>query len=208
MTARIATIATAVLALGAACGGATGDRAPAPFRTDWPASARPYDRVVREWTRSGHLVADFDKVLDVSATFLSPDWRAAYVDFTARRERLSADARARLAAAQRRADAEAYEVELFVATYRHEENDLQRGAKSTWRVVLVDAEGREIAPTEIRRDRRPFEVLRTIFPHARPHQVAYVARFPRAVDLLSGRQFSLRIGSARGTVELVWTAAR
>lgn len=202
----LACIAT-VAAL-AACG-TSGQTAPVKnFSDQWPSHTRPYAVVVQEWTRAGQIVQDFDKVLDLKATFMSPDWRASYVRKRAELELMGKDDRAALAETQKAADNEHYEVMLFVATYRHEENELQKGERSMWRVVLTDDQGKEIRPVEIKRDRRPFEVIRAYFPHATPRDIAYVARFPRTAELLGSgaSKFSLKMASARGGVELVWTA--
>ncbi len=198
---------TAVAAL-AACG-TSGQTAPVKnFSDQWPSRARPYAVVVQEWTRTGQIVQDFDKVLDLKATFMSPDWRASYVRKRAEIELMGKDDRAALTEAQKAADSEHYEVMLFVATYRYEENELQKGERSMWRVVLADDQGKEIRPVEIKRDRRSFEVMRAYFPHATPQHIAYVARFPRTAELLGSgaSKFSLKMASARGGVELVWTA--
>lgn len=197
----------AVAAL-AACG-SSGQTAPVKnFSDQWPSHARAYDVVVSEWTRSGQIVDDFDKVLDLKATFMSPDWRAAYVRKRADLELMGDEERASLTAEQKAADTEHYEVLLFVATYRHEENELQKGEKSMWRVVLADDQGNEIRPVEIKRDRRSYGAIHAYFPHTTPRHITYVARFPRSAELLGSgaSKFSLKMASARGGVELVWTA--
>jgi hypothetical protein len=200
-------IAVALAGVLAGCG-SSGQRAASPFGEAWPDRARSYEQAVEDWTRTGSFVRDFDRVLEVSATFLAPDWRAAYIEHRAEREMLGRDRRAELVAEQRTAAESYYEVELFVTTYRYEENDLQKGEKSTWRVTLLDDDGNELRPVEIQRDRRPPEIIRSYFPHARDGATAYVARFPRT-QLVMGdgaRKFSLTVASARGGVELVWTA--
>ena len=201
-------VAIAAVAVLAACG-TSGQTAPVQnFSDQWPSRARPYDEVLQDWTRAGKIVHDFDRVLDVKATFMSPDWRAAYVRKRAEAELMGDVERARLTDEQKAADDAHYEVALFVATYRHEENELQKGEKSMWRIVLADDQGNEIRPVEIKRDRRPPEVIRAYFPDTTPRHIAYVARFPRSAELLGAGagKFSLKMASARGGVELVWTA--
>lgn len=200
--------ATIAITLATAACGATAENAPARFSDSWPTATRSFAAVAADWTRSGNLVSGYDKVLEVSATFLSPEWRAAYVSERSKSELMGAEARDALVSAQQADAREFYEVELLVATYRHEENELQKGDKSMWRVALADDQGNEILPVEIRRDRRSFEVLRTYFPELDRFHTAYIARFPRTLDLMreGARRFSLKIASARGGVELVWTA--
>lgn len=199
-------VASALAVAFAACSSA--QSSPARLSAEWPNATRSYPTVTDEWTRSGRVIQGFDKVLEVSATFLSPEWRAAYVAKRAKVELMGDEAREALAAEQRAASEQYYEVELLVSTYRHEENDLNRGDRSTWRVVLVDDEGNEVAPTEIKRDRRPREVIRAYFPAFELFHTPYIARFPRTVELLGpdARKLSLKIASVRGGLELVWTA--
>jgi hypothetical protein len=211
--ARVLAVALALMiagALGGSChglpgadGGRTGN---ARFAEDWPARARGFAEVTRDWTRTGRVVADYDRVLDVSATFLAPEWRAAYVAWRARREGLPDDTVATLTDAERTRAGEHYEVEILVATYRHEENDLHRGDKSLWRVALITADGQQLQPTAIERDRRPREQIRAYFPDLGEFHTAYVARFARDADLLASPRFALAISSPRGRVELVWQA--
>jgi len=204
--ARLA-LALVGLAVGAACASSPGA---VSFRDDWPESAPRYGDVVEQWTRSSRVLDNFDRVLDVHATFLSPAWRAAYVDERAKREMMGDEARAELANEQRAAMSELYEIELLVSTYLHRENDLHKGERSMWRVVLVDDRGNEVRPIAIERDRRKRSVIKTYFPHMTDFHTPYIARFPRTVDLLrrDARAFSLRIASARGGVELVWENRR
>ncbi len=199
-----ATLAVAIVA-GIACSSAP---PPVAFSDAWPSRAGDYDAVNERWTRSAKLTRDYDKILEVHATFKSPAWRAAYVSRRAKTEKMTRAAANELAAKERATASEVYEVELIVATYRFEEDDLSRGERSMWRVALVDDEGNELRPIEIVKDRRPFEVVRAYFPNHTQQHTPYVARFPRNVDLLGGgsRKFKLVVGSARGGVELVWRA--
>ena len=198
--------AAAIALAAGSCGG--GHSAPARFDESWPSKTRDYEIVTAEWTRNGTIVKDYDKVLQVSATFLSSEWRAAYVSKRTEMELLGDEARAVLTAEQQSASEEYYEVELLVSTYRYEENELQKGDRSMWRIALVDDKGNEVLPADIRRDRRAYEVLRAFFPHAKEFHTPYVARFPRTITLLGdgARKFTLKMASARGGVELVWTA--
>src|SRR5688500_3371411 len=120
---------------------------------------------------------------------------------------MTADEKAALLAAERKAAAEHWEVELLVSTYHHRENDFQKGDKSMWRIGLIDDQGRLVRPVDIVPDRRPGSLLVTWFPDWDPFHKAFIVRFPRTVDVLradAGR-FSMRVASQRGSVELVWT---
>src|SRR6185312_17127156 len=121
---------------------------------------------------------------------------------------LTGDARdQRLAQAQ--ADmAGPYEVELMVTTWDRRENDLDRGKRSVWRVVLVDEQGHEIEPLEIVKDKRPTFTVRAEFPALGDFATPYVARFPRTPAILgpSVHALKLRISGERGGVEVAWNA--
>ena len=110
------------------------------------------------------LRGEYQEVLDLAVTFKSPEWRAAHAARDAEHRGLTGDARdQRLAQAQAEM-AGPYEVELMVTTWDRRENDLDRGQKSVWRVVLVDEQGREIEPIEIVKDAGRRSSLRSEFP--------------------------------------------
>lgn len=176
---------------------------------DWPAQpATDYDTVTFNWTRTAVMRGQYQEVLDVAATFKSPEWRAAHAARDADHRGLTGDERnKRLAQAQ--ADmAGPYEVELLVTTWDRRENDLDRGKKSVWRVVLVDEAGHEIEPLEIVKDKRPTFTVRSEFPALGDFAQPYIARFPRTSPVLgpSVHTVRLRISGERGGVEVAWNA--
>lgn len=193
------------LVLGAACGSA-----PPKVRLteEWPAKIGGYEAVTGDWTRSTTLRGSYQEVLDLSVTFKSPEWRAAHADREAEHRRLTGEAKDQLVAQAQAEMAGPYEVELLVTTWDRRENDLDRGKRSVWHVVLVDDKGQEIAPLEIVRDKRPAFVVRAEFPAFGDFSIPYIARFPRTVPLLGAgvRQVGLRMSSERGGVEVSWAA--
>jgi len=175
---------------------------------DWPAQVRDYSAVVHDWTRKGQLHANYQEVCELVATLKSAEWRAA-------RATRDADVRGLVGAAREQRVAEAraevagpYELEVMVTTWDRRENDLDRGKKSVWRVVLIDEAGQEIEPLEIVRDRRPAFVVRAEFPSLGEFATPYVARFPRTASLFgpAAKQVRLRMSSTRGGVEVAWKA--
>jgi hypothetical protein len=187
-----------------ACGGSP----PAVRLTpDWP-SEEPadYEDVTEAWTRTSSLRGAYQEVLELSATFKSPEWRAAYAARDAEHRMLTGAARQqRLAQAQAEMEGP-WEVELMVTTWDRRENDLDRGKRSVWRVVLVDDAGNEIEPLEIVKDKRPAFTLRADFPAFGDFSQAYVARFPRTATVLGPavKMIRLRMSGSRGGVELSW----
>lgn len=173
---------------------------------DWPVEPDSYKRAYRDWTRHGRLRSDYQQVLDVYATFKSPAFRSAYAARKARNANLSADEANALQGAEQAASAGAYEIQLLVTTWDYRENDLHKGPSSLWRVALNDDQGNEVVAESIVRDRRPTRMLRSEYPDMGDFAIAYVARFPRTVELLrdDATRFTLRLSSARGAVMLTW----
>lgn len=210
------TRAPALLLLLLCAAGCGGSEPPVELSGAWPRQAGDFDEVTERWTRHGRdnsgLGGDqrhrLEQVIDVYATFKSPEWRAAYIAHQAERHRMAAPAVRELTARERAEDADHYEVMLLVATHERRANDLQKGARSAWRVALVDDAGREIVATDIKRDRRPRDAIMAEFPHMGDFHQPYVARFPRTVDLLrpGARRFQLKVTGEQGAVVLEWRA--
>jgi hypothetical protein len=159
----------------------------------------PYQRVTAEWTRKTNLRGPYQEVLQLAAIYKSPAWRLAHAEKDAKARGLAGPAREqRLAQAQ--ADAAGpIEVELLVTTWDRRENDLDRGAKSVWRVRLIAADGTEVEPIEILKDRRPALIVRAEFPALGDFATPYVVKFPRKEGAIR-----VRVSSERGGVEVGW----
>ena len=164
----------------------------------------PYQRITNDWTRKTNLRGPYQEVLDLAATFKSPEWRTAYATKDADARGLSGAARdARLAQAQ--ADAAGpIEIELLVTTWDRRENDLDRGPKSVWRVRLLDDSGAEIEPLQIVKDKRPAFVVRAEFPAFGDFATAYVASFAR--PKVMPKSVRVRMSSERGGVQVEWAS--
>lgn len=174
----------------------------------WPSQVDDYEDVTDRWTRRSELQTSYQQVLELSATFKSPEWRAARAARDARLRGVDGEARNALFAQAQADMAGPYEVELLVTTWDRRENDLDRGKKSVWRVVLLDDQGNEIEPIEIVKDKRPAFTVRADFPALGDFATAYVARFPRDKVVLGPnvRQVRLRMSSPRGAVQVAWEA--
>jgi hypothetical protein len=182
---------------------------PVALVEDWPQTPSPeYRTVTSTWTRTATLRGAYQEVLDLAATFKSSEWRAAHALRDAEFRRLEGSAMTTRLDEARAEVAGPYELELMVTTWDRRENDLDRGQKSVWHVVLVDEQGHEIAPLEIVKDKRPNFVVRAEFPAFGDFATAYVARFPRTTSLLgpSVHELRLRMSSERGGVELAWSS--
>lgn len=184
----------------------------APPRVDlggtWPAQPGDYDEVTERWTRKAELQTSYQQVLELAATLKSPEWRAAHAARDANHRGLTGEARSQRMAQAQAEMAGPYEIELMVTTWDRRENDLDRGKKSVWRVVLVDEQGHEIEPLEIVKDKRPTFTVRADFPAFGDFATAYIARFPRDKQILGPgvRKVELRMSSPRGGVRVLWEA--
>jgi hypothetical protein len=198
-------IAIAALVAFAACG------PPLPKRTlcaQWPQMAEDYDRTTEAWTVRAQLRDQYQEILEVAGVFKGPQWRAAYASRDAYFRKLTGAAREQRMAQAQAELAGPYEVELLVTTWDRRENDLDRGKKSVWRVVLVDDQDNEIEPIEIVKDKRPAFTVRADYAAFGDFATAYIARFPRDKQLLGceAKRLRLRMSSGRGGIELTWTA--
>ena len=196
------TRAAFVLACAAGCGGSSAIH----LDETWRQTAPDYRDATERWTRRTTMSSEYQESLDIAAVLKSPEWRLAHAARSAEYRGLTGPAR-EAALAQAKADmAGPYEFELLVTTWDRRENDLDRGKRSVWRVVLVDDADREVEPLEIIKDKRAPYVLRADFPAFGDFATAYIARFPRSAAVLGTavRAVRLRMSSARGGVELKW----
>jgi hypothetical protein len=175
---------------------------------DWPAAIRGYDTVVHDWTRKAQLRGSYQEVCELVATFKSSEWRAAFASRDADMRSLVGPVRDQRMAQARAEIAGPYELEVMLTTWDRRENDLDRGKKSVWRIVLIDEQGQEIEPLEITRDRRPAFVVRAEFPSLGEFATPYIARFPRTTPIFGpgAKQIRLRMSSTRGGIEVDWMA--
>ncbi len=183
---------------------------PVSLSSEWPDRVGDYEDVTRAWTREGIIRAPMsqqgDQLLQVHATLKSPEWRTAYVSHLAKRGKYPDNKRQELLAEQKKQHEEAYEVHLLVATYHPRDNDLRKGKRSIWRIVLVDDSGSEVEASQIKSDRRSPQEIRSEFPHMHDFHEAYIARFPRDIDLFGDdvKLVKFKMSSSRGVVELLW----
>lgn len=188
----------------AACGGAPQS---VHLTDEWPTQVDDYEEVTERWTRHGVLRAPLSdqgsQLLEVYATFLSSEWRAAYVQRQAKLQTMSEASRKELEDTQRAIAAESHQVKLLISTYHPQHNELHRD-QSIWRVVLVDEAGNEFRATTIEKDRRPRQLISAEFDKFGDFSEAYLATFPHDAAILAGKVFSLRVTSSLGTVQVDW----
>jgi hypothetical protein len=197
-----------VIAIAALCAACSATVPSVRLTEDWPASIRPYGAVVHDWTRKTQLRGEYQEVCELVATFKSAEWRASHATHDADIRGLTGEGREQHLAASRAEVVGPYELEVMVTTWDRRENDLDRGKKSVWRVVLIDERGQEIEPLEIVKDRRPAFVVRAEYPLLGEFATPYIARFPHTAPLFGpdAKRVRLRMSSTRGALEVDWSA--
>ncbi len=170
-----------------------------------------YDDLYGDWTRDSDDFA-FDRlqdVLHVTATFEAWEFRWAYVtryaaDYSLDTDERTALLRSTLADAEQR---HRFFVTMVGNQYRLSDLTDERGA---WRVLLVDAEGRQTSPIEITRLRRPGAAERVYFPsinvQRHTYRIAFPTQHPDGMPVISpdAEEVRLRFTGAEGAVDLTW----
>jgi len=156
---------------------------------------------------------EFENHLNVSATYLSWDFRWAYAARYAHDAHLGEVERAHLLSGS--LETAHREHEFYVALYADEYRWGELGRPySAWRVTLVDDHGREVLPLRIEHPRRQSAADQMYFPYTTPWRQVFRLHFPREAtaggvtyDVLGPgtRYFILRFGGPFGAAELKWT---
>lgn len=210
MRAAAAVLAVIAGAGGAGCGAAA--TGPVELSASWPEDPPSLEDATRAWTRSDRLVGSFSEQMELIAavhvTFKSPQWRAALVEREARRGELDAAATEARLAEEKKAAAEHHEFVLLLTTHDRRLNDLTKGDRSVWSLRLRDGSGTDVAPVEVKKDRRPRSEIASELPHLGDFDQIYIVKFPGDVPIVgaSADKFSLKMWSGRGALELVWSA--
>lgn len=170
-----------------------------------------YEAVLDRWTRSAQLtqVQVMDNVLTATATYESWDFRWAYVVRYAEDYRLTVNQRRVLLERALSQTREVHQFYLALYAQHYEWNDL-KAEDPAWIVRLIDDEGTETAPSEIKAIRKPGAIEFTYFPYTNPWRSSYRISFPkigshgRPTIALNARWFGLRFAGAQGNEALIW----
>jgi hypothetical protein len=170
------------LALTVALGLGACARPPGPVDLSgtWPAQVDDYAAANQAWTRRATLRADFSLTLEVYATFHAPPWHAARA---AREARLRGGPTEAITTAARAAADGDLEFALVVTTHDRDENDLDRGERSVWRLALGRRPGVE---TPAERDRARQAPRAVIARRAAARSATSPSRVPRALSAVRG----------------------
>ncbi|MCA9603139.1 MAG: hypothetical protein KC417_13995 [Myxococcales bacterium] len=200
--------ACVVLALVAVCGSAAISMRPA----DRAFTPPDYESVYRAWTREGDQFA-FGKladVLNVTATFQSWEFRRAYVVRYAEDFSLVNDERDTMLASSLEDARHQHRFFVTLAGHNFRESDLT-SERSAWRVLLVTADGRHVAPSAIERVKRPTPAEKRYFPSISPFRQTFRISFDvqdatgKATVGEDAAYVVLRFTGVQGTEDLRWS---
>jgi hypothetical protein len=207
MNARVAAVA---LLLGA-CGGAPPRVTLAP-PTAAPAAADYVDHL-KQYSRHGHVIADFDEALTIDATLHAPQFRSAYASKWIDTYRLNAEDAAKKRAQLMAEIADVYEVHAETSTHFYGINDFTQG-KGIWRITLIDDQGRAVQPADARQSLDKRDVDLAFYPYAGIFSRGWRFRFPRTLPDGSPlvqpdtKWIALRIAGPQGSTDLIWELKR
>lgn len=168
-----------------------------------------YARIHRRWTRYQHLTKDFTTTLDVHATLLSDEFRAAYLAEVTALRRFTPTQHAALAKELRGAGDRWVEVVIEMVTSNWRWNDLT-SPRSVWTLTLVDDAGHVAEVAEVASVQEKPDTLQALFPPVTPFTRGWRVRFPRILSdgtLLLGphtRALTLRFAGPLGSAEVRW----
>ena len=170
---------------------------------------KDYGKQLERWTRHGHVIHDFDEALEVNATLRAPEFRGAYAAKYLADYQVVPESRDRVRGEIMSDGADSFEFHVETATHDYDINDLT-GAKTVWRVTLIDDQGHEVSPREVLPDKVRRQVDMEFYPYATLFSRGWRLRFPRArADgtplVASGtKSLTLRFAGPVGVVDLVW----
>jgi hypothetical protein len=190
------------------CAGAEKERVSLNEPTQ-PVTRKDYGKLLKRWTRHGHVITDFDDALDVNATLRSPEFRGAYATKYIEDYKVVPESRERVRGEIMSEGADSFEFHVETQTHDYDINELT-SAKTVWRVTLINDQGHEIAPREIIADRVKREVDMEFYPYATIFSRGWRLRFPRALAdgtpfvASDAKSLTLRFAGPVGVVDLVW----
>ncbi|MCP4603999.1 MAG: hypothetical protein GY847_26340 [Proteobacteria bacterium] len=183
--------------------------------TRGPRSFQPYDyqNVFALWSRDFQVlpVDGIENVLTARATYLSHEFRWAYVVRVAHDLRLSPVERQELHDREFNALGKSHEFFVTVMSGVTGSDDLDP-EKGTWLIRLEDDKGRKIAPTEILKVRKPSVSETKYFDYDKIQRTGYRITFPliaddgRSILSESTQSFSLTFSSPLGQGNMRWEA--
>lgn len=177
------------------------------------ASFEPHDYkdVFSMWSREFQIlpVDGVENVLTARATYLSFEFRMGYVARVSYDLRLSEEETAALKERELKALNERHEFFVTVMSGVSKSADLD-AEKSNWEIRLKDENGRQVAPVEVTKVKKPTLAEARYFDFENVQRSAYRIYFPLTADdgrpILSDSTgaFTLAFSSALGQGDMLW----
>ncbi len=162
------------------------------------------------WTRSVRIYEDLDTRMYVSATYMVPALRRAYVEEYGRRYLLGRELKEALLKKETEEARKENRFFLSVFTPFERWNDLDR-PDSIWRLYLEDDRGRRLKPLSIRRVKEEDPVIREFYPSLDLWSFGYIVTFPASTEDggpfpgKGAKAITLIITGVLGKAELRWS---
>ncbi len=174
----------------------------------WTQSSDSYPVVLNKWTRTGKAYQGMKTLLLVTATYLHPATRKAYVrQYT--KDHLLSEAQEKDLLAEQEAEA-ARRLEFIVTVFSDEEDwEILEGKDSIWSVYFSSDQATRVKPEKIEYIESPPIYLKTYYPSSLTFRRVYRIVFPAKVQdvpLLDERtrHFNLEFLSALDRLKLRW----
>ncbi|HET6490499.1 MAG TPA: hypothetical protein VFG28_12150 [Syntrophales bacterium] len=170
--------------------------------------SKAYLETLNHWTRDRIVYSEFETKARIAATLRSPEFIEAYRKEYARIYDPGAAGANTVPDPQSRAGAEFLEFYFYAFVPDRDNNDFAK-ANSTWKIYLVDANGKLVQPSDLREITKVTPVIEQFFPYVnRYHGKFYSLRFPAATagTATGGKPEPIRVifTSVLAKVELEW----
>ena len=172
-----------------------------------------YRQVLGRWTKHLKVYRHFEAKIFATATYLSPEFREAWIRRETRLLGLPAGDVRLLEARHAERDRRYHEFVVAVYTAERRWNDLDSDG-SMWRIKLANDRNQEVSPSQVERQDLRRGDLRSYFPYIGVFHHAYLVRFPKMILELNApiidqgvHAFSLRLLSGIAVAKLEWSLA-
>lgn len=166
--------------------------------------SREYRAVLDASTRTRGLHSQLETRADLTATFKSAEFRAAYVKDYARLYGLTEEQMKTRREVLDEMASDFDEFFLYAAMPDRDANDFDRSG-SVWKIYLVDDRGTRFEPMEVRRIGKVNPLVTAFYPYVNPyHGTCYSLKF-KAGSVPREGSFRLVFTGVLGKVELSWS---
>jgi hypothetical protein len=165
--------------------------------------SKEYLAILDASTRTKSLHSQFETRADLTVTFKSAEFRAAYVKDYARLYGLTEEQMKTRREVLDEMASDFDEFFFYAAMPEKDANDFDKSG-SVWKVYLYDGQGNRFEPMEVRRIGKVSPLVTAFYPYVNPyHGNCYTLKF-KAGSVPKGAPFKLAFTGVLGKVELSW----